>query len=302
MSHWLADLRTFLRSAWQGLRASPTTAAVATGTIALCLLLAGSFALLLANMEGMLERFGQEIRISAFLDDGVGVAQQRALLARVRTAPGVEGVELVTKEEALARFRASSSGRGELLEGLDENPLPASLEITLVPEQRNREGMEALAQVLRGLPGVDDLGYGHEWVEGYARAVSLVRGLGLGIGAVLGLATLLIVSNTIRLSVYARRDEIEILLLVGAGRGFVATPFVLEGMAQGLVGGLLALGLLYGFYALFLPNLADALRLLLGYATPVFLSGKAAAWLVAAGVGQGALGSAWALVQSRWDA
>jgi len=298
----LAALRIFLRSAWQGLRGNPTTAAVATGTIALCLLLAGAFSLLLVNMEGMLERFGREIRISAYLADGLSVAEQRALLERVRTAPGVEGVELVTKADALERFRASSSGRAELLEGLAENPLPASLEITLVPEQRSRQGLENLAKVLAGLPGVDDLGYGHEWVEGYARAVALVRGLGLGIGAVLALATLLIVSNTIRLSVYARQEEIEILLLVGAGRGFVATPFVLEGMAQGLAGGLLALGLLYGLYALFLPDLADGLQLVLGYATPVFLSWKGAAWLVAAGVGQGAVGSAWALAQTRWDA
>src|SRR5262249_50091133 len=140
------------------------------------------------------------------------------------------------------RFRASPFGRASLLDGLDENPLPASLEIVLAPEQRDRTGLDALVKRLSGLPGIAELGYGHEWVEGYARGVALVRRMAFALGAVLALATLLIVSNTIRLSVYARRDEIEILALVGAGRAFVAAPFLLEGLLEGALGGLLALG------------------------------------------------------------
>ena len=100
---------------------------------------------------------------------------------------------------------------------------------------------------------------------------------------------------------YSRREEIEILLLVGASRVFVAIPFVIEGMLQGLAGGLLALLSLYGGFVLMLPGLADRLQLVLGYTTPVFLSAEASAWLVVAGVGLGVLGSAWALAQGRWD-
>lgn len=299
MSRLWAILQALVRNTIGGLRASPTTGVIATATIALCLLLVGAFAVLVSNMERLLDRFGQEIRVSAYLADGLSVADQRGLLEQVRRIPGVQGVELVTKEQALERFKASASGRATLLEGLDENPLPASLEIALVPARRNAEGLAALAKALQGLPGITDVGYGHEWVEGYAKAVGLLRGIAIAIGGVLSLATLLIVANTIRLSVYARRDEIEILRLVGASRGFIALPFVLEGLVQGFAGGLLALGLLYGLFRLLLPALAGGLELLLGFVTPAFLEPSGAAWLVAAGVILGGLGSAWALAQGR---
>lgn len=284
-------------SALRGLRASPITSAIATGTIALCLLLAGSFGLLLVNMERVLTHFGQEVRVSAYLSDDMPSEQQEALALRVQRLPGVESVAWVSKQAALERFRASPFGRASLLDGLDENPLPASLEIVLVPEQRNSKGLDALVRTLGDLPGIEELGYGHEWVEGYARAVALVRGVALAIGAVLALATLLIVSNTIRLSVYARRDEIEILALVGAGRAFVATPFLLEGLLEGAAGGLLALaGIALAFHAL-TGSFGTGLELVLGLAQPIFFGPGEMIGLVALGAGLGALGSAAAVLR-----
>ena len=129
------------------------------------------------------------------------------------------------------------------------------------------------------------------------RTVALVRAAGLGIGGVLALAAVLIVSNTIRLAVYARRDEIEILLLVGGSRSFVSIPFLLEGLVQGLTGGALALGALYGVYQLLLPSLQGGLTFLLGNATPGFLGAEGALWLLVAGASLGVLGSAAALAQ-----
>jgi cell division transport system permease protein len=285
--------------ALRGLAASPLTSAIATGTIALCLLLAGSFALLLVNMERVLSHFGEEVRVSAYLADELPAEAQEALAVRVQQLPGVESVAWVSKQAALERFRASPFGRASLLDGLDENPLPASLEIVLVPERRNREGLDALVKELGGLPGIEELGYGHEWVEGYARAVAVVRGIALAIGGVLALATLLIVSNTIRLSVHARRDEIEILALVGAGRAFVATPFLLEGLLEGAAGGLLALaGLALGFHALS-ARFGAGLELLLGNAVPLFFGSGEALALVGVGALLGALGSAAAVLRVR---
>lgn len=297
MIRWIAQLRTFLRSALLGLRASPVTSVVAVATIGVTLLLVGGFGLLASNMERLLDRFGQDIRVSAYLAPDLPDAEREALIARVRAAPGVESVELVTAEDALRRFREASGERASLLDGLEGNPLPASLEIGLVPERRNEEGLRILAEALDGLPGIAELGYGHEWVEGYARAVALVRGLTAGIGAVLGLATLLIVANTIRLAVLARRDEIGILRLVGASRIFVAVPFLIEGLLEGLAGGLLALGLLYVAFLTLLPALSGGFELLLGTVTPGFLSAEGCLWLVGAGVLLGVLGSAAALVQ-----
>lgn len=297
MNRALALLRSMARSALRGLVATPVTTAVAVGTLAVTLTLVGAFALLVANMERLLTRFGEDIRVSAYLEKGLPEAEVRALAERVRTAPGVQEVELVTEEEALARFRAGLFGRPSLLEGLEENPLPASLEVTLVPERRDAEGVAVLASALEGLPGIADLGTGGAWVESYARAVGLVRGVAGAIGAVLGFATLLVVSGTIRLAVYARRDELAILRLVGASRAYVALPFVAEGVLQGVVGGLLALALLGGGFVLFGAQAGEGLELLLGHVEPAFLGLRGAATLVAAGAGLGALGSALALLR-----
>jgi len=181
-----------------------------------------------------------------------------------------------------------------LLDGLDINPLPASLEISLRDDRRSAEGMEAVANAIEGLAGVESLSSGRDWVEGYLRAVALVRGVGVGLGIILALATLLIVANTIRLGVFARRDELEILSLVGASRPFVQTPFLLEGLVQGAAGGAIALGLLYALFRLVLPGFEFGLELLVGTAPRFFSLGEALI-LVAGGAGLGLFGSAAAL-------
>ncbi len=292
-----AHLRYFLRAALHGLRASPMTSAVAVATIGVTLLLVGAFVLLVSNMERLLDRFGEDIQVSAYLEGGLSDAAQEALVLRVQGAPGVASVRLVSEEEAMQRFREGSAGQASLLEGLDENPLPASLEITLTPESRSSEGLAMLVADLDGVRGIDELGYGTEWVEGYARAVALIRGIGIGIGVVLALATLLIVSNTIRLAVYARRDEIEILRLVGAGRSFVSIPFMVEGFVQGSLGGLIAVALLYGLFRMLMPGLEGGLELLLGFAKPEFIGAEGVSGLIVAGAALGTLGSGLALVE-----
>jgi cell division transport system permease protein len=297
MTGLLAQLRHFLRSAWLGLRSSPLPSAVAVVTIAVSLFLIGLFALLLANMGGILERFGREVRLTVYVADGVGADGERALLQRVRREQGVEKAEAVSKQEALERFRLRLGGEAALLEGLEENPLPASIEVELAPGERSAEGLARVAERLAALPGAAEVSHGHAWVEGYARALSLLRAAALAIGGVLALAALVIVTNTIRLAVYARRDEIDILMLVGATRTFVAIPFLLEGLVQGVAGGLVALALVYGVFSLLGGPLEGAFAFLLGHASPVFLGGGARAALVAGGAVLGVIGSAAALLQ-----
>jgi cell division transport system permease protein len=292
-----AQLRYFARSAWLGLRSSPLPSVVSVATIAVSLFLIGVFVLLLTNMSGILERFDREVRLTAYVDDGLRPEAERALLARVSRTPGVARAEWVTREQALERFRERLGGESALLDGIDENPLPASVEIELAPAQRSPEGLARAAQAVAALDGIAEVSRGHAWVEGYARAVSLVRAGSAALGAVLGLAALVIVSNTIRLAVYARRDEIEILMLVGATRSFAAIPFLLEGLILGTFGGLLALGLLWLAYALLGGPLEGGLTFLLGHAPPHFLDGSTSLRLVAAGAGLGVVGSAAAVAQ-----
>jgi cell division transport system permease protein len=248
-------------------------------------------------MGGLLERFGREVRLTAYVAEGLPPGAERSLLERVRRVPGVERAEWVSREQALERFRERLGGESALLEGLDQNPLPPSVEVELGPSRRDAAGLQAVAAALEALDGIEEVSRGHAWVEGYARALSLLRAGAAVLGAVLGFAALVIVTNTIRLAVYARRDEVEILMLVGATRTFAAVPFLLEGWILGTLGGLLALGLLALAFAGLRAPLEGALVFLLGHATPRFLDGADCLRLVLAGAVLGLIGSAAAVVR-----
>jgi len=297
VSRVAADLRYFTRTSLSGLRTSTVTSVVSATTIGVALVLVGAFVLLLRNMEGLLDTFGDDLRVTAYLDDALDPLAHPALADRVSTIEGVQEVELVSKEEALRRFQEGVGRTTGLLAALEENPLPASLEVSLSDARRTPEGLRVVVESLDGLPGVADLAYGQEWVEGYARVVGLVRGMALGVGCVLALATLLIVANTIRLAVYARRDELEILSLVGASRPFIATPFLVEGAIQGALGGVLAVAVLYALFRLALPEIEAGLTLLLGFSEPRFLGFRGVLNLIGAGAVLGLLGSAVAVIQ-----
>jgi len=243
-------------------------------------------------MQELLDRFGGDLFVTAYLAADASDAEVAELERLARQVDAVEDVRVVSREEALERFQSGVARGAALLEGLEENPLPASLEITLAEGDRSAEGMARVLAVLEGRPGIEDLGSGQDWVEGYLRAVSLARGVGLGLGAILALATLLIVANTIRLAVLARRDELEILALVGASRTFIRTPFVLEGLLEGAAAGAIALAVLFALFRLVMPGFEFGLELLLGGVTPRFFDASEALALVAGGSLLGMLGSA----------
>jgi cell division transport system permease protein len=298
MKRVLCVMGVLLRTAIRGLSGSIATAAVAVFTITVSLVLVGSFALLVGNMQGLLDRFGEQVQITAFLEAGLDPGAQDEVRERAEAIDGVESAVLISSEAALERF-AQSNGGALLLEGLEENPLPASIEIAVSQDHRRPEGLAGVANSVAALPGVLDLSRGQEWVEGYARVAALVATGAYVIGGVLGMAALLIVANTIRLALYSREDELEILSLVGASRSFVRIPFLLEGTAQGAIGGVVAVALLYLGFLLFLPQLRSGLELFIGSSSPRFFGAVEAGWLIAGGAAIGMLGSALALFGRR---
>src|SRR5204862_8052707 len=179
---------------------------------------------------------------------------------------------------ALRRLRVDLGDMAGALDGLAQNPLPPSLEITprvsLPPAT-----VRFLAAQMGTLPGVTEVDYGREWLD---KLEALARGLRVfGAGAlftVLG-AALLVVANTIRLAVYARRDEIEIMKLVGATDGYVRAPFLLEGALQGLLGAALALGAVVGVERWLLPRASQAFAFAAGVVAPAILPSHAASLL-----------------------
>jgi cell division transport system permease protein len=287
-----ARLLYFARTSLRGIAATPGTAIVATATITVALVLVGAFGLVVLNMQALLARVGDAVQVTAFLDDGLPEADRAVLVAKIGAISGVARAELVSEAQALERFKGGVGQGFALVEGLGSNPLPASIEITLELRYRTPGDLSRVASAVAGLPGVADITSGADWVEGYVRALALVRGLAIGLGVILVLATTLIVSNTIRLAVLSRRDELEILALVGASRSFVNTPFLIEGLLQGAAAGALAWALLYALFRSVLPGFEAGLAFVLGGVEPRFFDLIESAWLCGGGAGLGLLGSA----------
>lgn len=287
--------RFVVRAALRGLRASPATVAVAVVSMSLTLVLFGAFGVAVRNVQDAVERAGDELTISAWLAPEVEAPARALLAAEAARIEGVQAVEAVSPEMALARFPEQTGVAAGALHGLDANPLPASLDVRLRAESRSPEAVARVREALGRLPGVSDVSSGDDWVAGYARAVAFVRSAALGVGAVLALATLVIVASTVRLALRERRDELEILSLVGAGRATLRAPFLLEGLAQGALAGVLALGLLRVLYGLAHPLVDGALQFLAGPFGAAFLSPLQMLALVTGGALLGLLGAALSL-------
>jgi cell division transport system permease protein len=287
-----ARLLYFARTSLRGIAATPGTAIVATATIAVALVLVGAFGLVVLNMQALLARVGDAVQVTAFLAEGLPEADRAVLVQKISAISGVARAELISEAAALERFKGGVGQGFALVEGLGSNPLPASIEITLEARYRTSGDLSRVASAVATLPGVADITSGADWVEGYVRALALVRGLAIGLGVIFVLATMLIVSNTIRLAVLSRRDELEILSLVGASRVFVNTPFLIEGLLQGAAAGALAWALLYALFRSVLPGFEAGLAFVLGGVEPRFFDAVETAWLCGGGAVLGLLGSA----------
>lgn len=299
MSRSLAIARFVVRAAARGLRTSPGSGALAVLAMSLALVLAGAFGVAVSNVERVLARVGDELTISAYLDPAVAPAERALLAANAARIPGVRSVEVVSPQQALLRLPAEAGVAAGLADLLDENPLPASLDVRLLAEGRSEAGVASVRDALARLPGVADVSGGVDDVAGFARATVWLRSGALAVGAVLALATLVIVAGTVRLGLRERRDELAILALVGASPATVRLPFLLEGLAKGALAGALALGLLALLYAAAGPAVNAALAFLAGPEAARFLDLPQMTALVAGG---GLLGVAGAALSLAADA
>ena len=295
----LRRLLTAMRDGLRGLRSAPLVFLLSVSTMAAGLLMLSAYLLLVQNMRAVLETAGDELTLVAFLSAGQSpnAARVAELRARFLALGSVESVEFVSREQALERLRKDLGSEASILEGMAENPLPASFEIQLVPSARTPKGVRSLAAKLVGVEAIDDVRYGEAWVEGYARILRALEWIGAGFGACLMVVLAVIVAGTVRLAVYARADEIQIQRLVGGGSVFVRLPFYLEGALQGAIGACVALGLLWIAFSSVLPSASEALQLLLGRASPEFFGPAEIAALVLLGAGLGVGGSVLSLVR-----
>ncbi len=281
-----------LRRAVDALRRAPFVTAVAVGTLFVAVLVTGLAAGALRGGERLLASWASEVPVAVYLAPGADLEAARRAAEAV--APGLR-VEAVTPEEALRRLRASLGDDGGALEGLGNGALPASLEVHA--PGLTVERARALATALRRVPGATDVDDAAEWLARLETLLRRARAAGTVLLLVLAAAAAVLVSSTLRLAIYARRDEIEIMKLVGATDGFVGVPFLIEGLIQGAVGAGLAVGALLLSQAALLPRLRGAVALAARISRPDLLPTPLLLWLVAGGAGLGLLASALSVVR-----
>lgn len=211
----------------------------------------------IARAGGVLvESLASKVQVVVYLKPDLKEAERAALVAKIKAQPVVKSVEERTSEEALARFKGLFPDLAAIPEEIGETPFPPSVEVSLKPDLAKAPIVSSLIEGWRKTDGVDDVHYDAILVNRLSAFVGLVRGLALVLGLVLAVASGFTIANVIRLSVYSREDEIEIMRLVGASKSFIRGPFLVEGSLSGAFGGLLASGLL----ALVLRRVVEAMR------------------------------------------
>lgn len=258
--------------------------------ITLSLAALGAFWLVSINLERAVTQWRERLRVVAYLRDEPRPEAVAELVRKVQAVGGIQRVRYVSRGEALESLKRALGAQSSVVDQLPRNPLPASVEVTPDEATATPEGTRELVQRLTALQEVEEVQGGAEWVESLAQWRRLFQLTGLAVGAVLALAAILTVTTATTLVLHARRDEMEIMRLVGATERVIRLPLLLQGMVQGLLGALIALGGLEAAYALLAPRLEPLLTLTLGLSRAAFLSAPEMLLLLGGGAGLGALG------------
>ncbi len=243
-----------LRETLLAFRRAPLLSALSVMTIAFSLFSLGLFVLVAVNIRDALQQVEERVEIRAYIADGTPVEAIAAALGDIGSFPEVARAEGISQEEALERARAEL---GEFRDVFDAAFLPASIEVRLKPGFRDPATVSAVAARIRTYPFVDDVRFGEEWVRKLYNIRNIATAAGIILGVAFAAVAIIIIGATIRMAVLARGREISIMRLVGATDGFIRRPFLLEGLAKGILGGLLALGLTYLAHSLISRTLVE---------------------------------------------
>ena len=214
-------------------------------TISLSILIAAAFILFFVNTSDIINSWKKGLRIMAYLNPGVTNNDLNDLKKTIRSLDNVDTLRFISKQEALRRLKTQMKHQSSLFTNLTRNPLPDSREIRMTAAAGSWQKIDSLANRIESLPQIADVEYGQRWVGRFAHIISLFRLAGYAMGALFFMATIFIVANTIRLVIYSRRKEVEIMRLVGGTDNFIKIPFYVEGLIQGALGAVIGLAMLY---------------------------------------------------------
>jgi len=232
-----------LRESFSGFTRTKLSSILSVMTIAIALLFLGLFTVITIHANRFLDELRNRVEVEAFLEEPIALIDVDSLGHAIANMEGVERVEYVTKEQAAETFKKEFGE--DILDVLDYNPLPPSFKVFLKDGYKTPARAEALEHRLRACGGIEDVVYRKAMLTMIDQRARALHNVTLGLGILVGLSAIILVSNTIRLAIYAKRQLIRTMELVGATGLFIRVPFLLEGILQGLLGGIIAAGFLY---------------------------------------------------------
>ena len=277
----------FIQEVFLSLKRNNWMSAASIGTVAVSLFVLGVFFLFFINMNRLASSLESEVQLSVYLADDLKKADRDDLAFDIKNMQGIESIKFVSRDEAKERLAQRLGDQKYLLDALGEqNPLPDAFELTV----KQPDMVETAAKAIEKMPGVEAAKYGQDVVENLFAITRLMRIFGVALMLLLAGATLFIISNTIRLTVFARRKEIAIMKYVGATDWFIRWPFLLEGIVLGFVGGIIAALVLRSFYAAMAAKIYDTLAFFPLMPQYPFMNYVAIA-IILSGMAIGAIGS-----------
>lgn len=259
--------------------------------ISFSFLVIGIFLALSNNLIYIGQQMSNNLAISFFLDKNLKTEELENIRSQILASSLVQSLNFISPEEAYERFITNFPELKEILENLKSNPFPAAYEVKLKKNVTSLLAITTFLENIKRLKGVLDVQFNQEWVEKMQSLSRLVKAIGFFLGGILILASFFIISNVVRLNVFARKNEIEILRLVGATNNFIRVPFLIEGSVLGLLGSLISIFILFLLIKIFPVYLGNSL----GAAKELFalrpLTMEQSVWLIIGGAITGILGS-----------
>jgi len=246
-----------IKESFSGFRKVKVSGIITIFTITVSLLLLGVFLLVLENISDVVQHIRNRIEIEAFLKERLDAGERDAVYKRITSIPGIQSAKFISKEEASKIFKQEFGE--DIHKVLDFNPLPESYKITLSDDYKNSENVQQITKQLREIAGIDDVIYRKTLLELLDRRAKLFSEISLIIGVVIGLISIFLISNTIRLIIYSKRKMIETMKLVGATGAYIKAPFIIEGLFHGFLAGVIASAVLYLLVQFVLPLVGEDL-------------------------------------------
>lgn len=237
-----------LREAAVAFKRTPMLTALSATMIALSLLVVGLFGIAAFNIRRVLDRVESRVEVVAYIRDDADYNAVRIAQTEIEKMPEVRETRYISRAQALEIAKQEMPEFGDLFGGLDTNPLPASIEIALKPNQQGPEAVRKVADRIGAFTFVEDVRYGQEWLDKVYLLRRVAGAATLVLGGAFAIVAALIIGAAVRMAIFARRDEISIMRLVGATDSFVRRPFIFEGLFTGIAGALIAIGLTWFVY------------------------------------------------------